>query len=58
MSTVVNLTVQFRGLPDIDTAIDTVRSVLVEELHAAEGRIELALERIGTKDVMVSFIAY
>lgn len=58
MSAIVNLAVQFRGLPDVDTAIDTVRSVLVEELHAAEDRIELALERIGTKDVMVSFIAY
>ncbi|MDP2026462.1 hypothetical protein [Sulfuriferula sp.] len=54
----VSLTIRFHNLPDAEAGLATVRKVLIEELAAAEHRIELALEKIGTKDVVVSMIAY
>lgn len=54
----VSLTIRFHGLDDAEISLATVRKVLIEELAAAEHRIELALEKIGTHDVVVSMIAY
>lgn len=53
----VTMTVCFRGLPDIDTALDSVRKVIFSELCDSQERLERALEAIGTDDVTVSFTA-
>jgi hypothetical protein len=54
----VSLTIRFHNLRDAEIGLETVRKVLIEELAAAEDRIELALEKIGTHNVVVSMIAY
>ena len=54
----VSLTIRFHNLPDAEIGMAAVRKVLIEELAAAEHRIEQALEKIGTRDVVVSMIAY
>ena len=54
----VSLTIRFHNLPDAEDGLKNVRKVLIEELAAAEHRIERALEKIGTHDVVVSMIAY